>query len=668
METFAQSIYNALVELSNPEIRTVSRGDPIFNLTQPEVLLPTTIVLPGLSNRRAPLMEFFRQYGLRLRNSLTILQMDQDARRILVSLGYYPEPEHRNVYHRMRPLRVISQQVPIEPLRGLPEIIPMLALQSSNATNFALAHGLNGMTTQELQTYLISQGYIYDPTLKALVKMGQSQGGPMISQESSLRSIFDFITPEMVVSEIRQPTKVVVSQHDLEALAISRPTLIREIGEIGALDQGLWKIQEKYHVNPDTGRFMLVASAINHFNSGQLMSIVQSLGIQINTGTGVMLNDIRALLQAKIVLSPRTYDRRLIYPSGPVPSNLQQALEEGYDIRGNETLMNELAALVRLDVRNRYVRFWAELLRDYPDMARGFFRLLPNSGNNISYRTVTIIYMKEPNTVEEFYTYLVGAPLQIQESPADIERRRRLEALPATYATVLRQLYETRNIDEIMTLTPSPLEAYLVSMPGTRNKQGLIQLANSMGMVIPPDVNPRDYIKSNMIRYVNVVSRPSVMPPILDVLRQPGTLREFNNAVKQYSDIELIQAVGYTAPFRNRVELIERIHDMLTETAFFILQAIDLTRVINTETTLFENFNELLPPFIAFGMVFRYRIYSLDELNTAFGNEGDNIRFSVPESPQRQFDSSDLRSLATALNTLSQMRPQLSDTVQEVRN
>ena len=90
---------------------------------------------------------------------------------------------------------------------------------------------------------------------------------------------------------------------------------------------------------------------------------------------------------------------------------------------------------------------------------------------------------QDTNRVEEIYTFLVGYPLTVPEDPEIIARRGKLSALPiSTYGTILRQLYGTRNIEEILQMEPNILEPYIFAMRGLKPAQ-LPALFAMMGMV-----------------------------------------------------------------------------------------------------------------------------------------------------------------------------------------
>lgn len=612
MDSFAEAIYRVLTDLSQ---------------TREEV---ETIVIPN-GRRRLPYEEFIRHYNLPISSSYTISQMRSRIREILSQEGYSNSPGGGpDIYQRKR--RIPAQ---------LPNRIPLSTFQSpEQMVNFINDYSLERYTDVGLNQYLIEQGYFYSPLEQALIRSSSS--------EPVGKSLADLITNDTIIQTISSPDMITLRQEDIRALCIDRFALQKLIDGSQTLDQ----LFERLHIDPGAGKVILIAFLLPTLSTSRLHGISQ-----MNSP----LKDIRKKLLEKISLQPRTYPQRDQFPNqDQIPFDLELALLEGFDISQNSNLLAKLATLVNLRTKGKYVLYWASLLRLYPDLAKGFFHLIGETRALVSQSTASLFY-ENMNRVEEIYFYLVGYPLILQEN---IVRKKNLESLPAIYARVLVQIYQTRDIREILDQEQSPLEPYLFAVRGIQPNQIRI-FAPQVGMKIPSNVdNPRNYFLDNLARYGDVVGRAPNVPPLEDVLTANiQTIEEFAEAVAIYTDQELIDGASYDGTYNSRTTLIKRIYDLREGDHFFLLNRLRESRTINTETMLLEMLTELPTPYLAYGNIFRYRIYSFEELNTAWHEEGEVLNFRHPENPNQNFTIEDLDSFRIVAPSVMEQNNQLSEIV-----
>ena len=361
------------------EVRIAGQDDPLFSIYGSEVTYPQEITIPT-GNRRAPYEEFIRQYGIRTHTGMTIRHMNDRIIRQLTDLGY--RQEHGNVYRRNAPLRVIreSPNPGLVPTSELPAMIPMNTFRTiATMTDFVNRHGLaasvesnRGKNTlyQELNQYLIRRGYIFDSGQQALVRSGPEESGNQGPQIGTYYDLPSIISPEIVLREVQSTDPVIISQATLMTLALTEEELRQRIGGWTDLNGTLDRIQTTFGITPTVSLVILINYLLERMNTTAIAEIHRSLNLEPSRNR---VNDIQMLFRRRITVEPKTYNQRSGQPTGPIPGDLEHALTQGYDIKSDPNLMDALAQMVGLPIRNRFVPYWAQLLRLYPDIARGFF-------------------------------------------------------------------------------------------------------------------------------------------------------------------------------------------------------------------------------------------------------------------------------------------------------
>jgi hypothetical protein len=724
MDSFARDIFRALEEVrpaqrtptperrpprvqsTEPEVVTLQPNDRFFVVRPGGLELPAVIPVPT-GNRRAAYQEFADRYGINLGapSSWVIRSALERFARALGEQGYEVEG---NNYVRNRPLRLIleggSTAVPpsnrggrTSPTGGavqtteLPDQIPLSTFRTlGSMTDFVRAHGLFGsvdtrrnreVVYQELNAYLIRRGYVYDRAVEALVRTGAQGAGPQLQ---GYQTLSDSLPDEVIVREVQNQTPVIITPAVLQTFAITEEELRQRLGgEWGNLETLLGNVESRLQVEREPALFILVASILDRLNTGTIADIHRAIGAQEANRVAAQLNDIRTMLRRRITTQPRSFVQRTVYPSDQVGSRgLQEALIEGYDILNNVRLMTEFAGLLELGISNRFVQYGVQLLRAYPEMAVEFFRMVVRPRNVVSLATVRLMYQASPgppgaalnaqnnqstNRLEEIYAYLVGFVLIVPEDAVTAQRRVQLNGLTPPYITVLRNMYGTRNVDQVLEMEPNILEPYLFALRGSKPAQ-IPSLMLRIGMLIPQGTDPRRYALGNLTRYEQVLRRPVNVPPINELLRNPPvTINRFSEQAGIYTDQELLGASGYVGPYVNRADLLLHVFTLITEIEFFLLNRIDPTRVTNDQTTLLERFDELAPPYLGFGRALQYRIYSLDEVNTAFHvNDNGEIEFPRPENPREAFTSEELGSFQEVLLQFRERDPTQRTLVLEI--
>jgi len=205
--------------------------------------------------------------------------------------------------------------------------------------------------------------------------------------------------------------------------------------------------------------------------------------------------------------------------------------------------------------------------------------------------------------------------------PETYRRYRDICLSPPSYQALLQQLAGVDRL-EALRFTPVPHEDLLLALLRGRDP---VDLARSIGMLIPPHHDPEAYLLSNFIAYTQALSRPA--PAQIDW--------EYIESFHQFTDCELQQQTGARVAYQSRIEHVQNLGSLVTNPGFFIPSA-PFPWSRNTQTTLLTPLTDVKEA-IAYGTLRSYLVYEVDELRLAFSSIESSFLFRRPDRPSESF-------------------------------
>lgn len=522
--------------------------------------------------------------------------------------------------------------------KEFPEIIPNSYLNNKTAMKtFIKEYGLESHSSN-IKEYLISKGYIYD-RLKGLVQSGIELKPNVIVPFVSLS---DVITEQDILHVMS--TDITLNREIINALSVPETVLPQ-----GTFLDRLMNLP----VPRDISRFVCVVASLKNINPNIINQAYSSLTQNNIASYNERIAYFERRLSNKIHLVPFTYPIRQSFPSGQMPTNLYEALKQGYDITNNRTLLSEFANTLNMNMDNRYVLHFAKLLYNYPDLVLGYIQYIGKPRNLLITETIKLVYSGNTNRVQEIYTYLTLDKLMINY---DERRVKILNSFSDSYLKVLFKLYDKNSLNEIIDSEINPLEPYIIEI-GKSDNETIPEIVKNFGMIIPNIPNKKHYALINLANYKHILNRPKNTPSIQESIKYNlGNLRLFVESSKFYTDKELMDYANYTGSYTSRLDLVNNIFNHLTKSHFFLLNKFDPERVVNQYTAYGDALDELTPPYLAYGTGLQYRIYLIEELNGSFSGPEENpefITFKHPENLGLIYTSSEILTLQDILENLT---------------
>lgn len=159
------------------------------------------------------------------------------------------------------------------------------------------------------------------------------------------------------------------------------------------------------------------------------------------------------------------------------------------------------------------------------------------------------------------------------------------------------------------------------------------EVANALGMVVPPGHNIKKYIQDNLVAYSPVIADPYNQPLTLE---QIATNPDPGQLLSHYTDSDLFALMGIYPPYNSRRQLIQRMVTSLSEPIFFMPTELRCANGIEGRTSNNS---------IAFGTVADYDCFTPQQLIKGYNNGTLTLPNGYRVSPANLIE---LRELAAA--------------------
>jgi len=234
------------------------------------------------------------------------------------------------------------------------------------------------------------------------------------------------------------------------------------------------------------------------------------------------------------------------------------------------------------------------------------------------------------------------------------QRRTKLLNLPADIVRLYLQLYDTKWLHFVIIKDPQPIEEYIDHIP-----EGHQQVIKALGIIVPPNRQPRDYLMDNIVQYALAVSRPST--PDMDRL----VFQERHNAsiyLAHYTDSDMFSLLGIQPHYNSRTQLIEALANLLGGNPSFFFPVIRRCR--NAETFYGTPTSDINVDLIAYGTYDEYTCYELEELLANV--HGRFISFPGTSDMMSREQLRQLRDLIEPYRQVNQLYSNLLDKVKAI--
>jgi len=649
-----ENINMSLIE-SSPDVETIElpRKDRRVQLPEEGISYPNPIILPSATAPRATILSFGQSLGINLPQRYNRTQMLEHIVEIIREFGY--QQDEGNIYTRDRPMLLIYEDRNIRPAENieLPEIIPYEVFTTRDSVlTFLRAYNLDSISAgsgrlkrdlvRDLREFLSEHGYAVD-TQGNFFHAG---GGATIEGGYELP---DLINVQQYHRLIVSPNQIEITQADLNKLNISLTHLT------SSLKSRRWPSLRSFaesaggdlQISPDVMELVALLAHLPRENNQTLTSLLHELGnIQSYQSLQDRRDAIYSYLRPKLVLIPKTYDRREQFEGNATSTmTFLEAIEGGHTFEWDQ-YSEELRDLLGYNtISQKQENYLVQLIQLYPEMIHQMNNYQTN-GTTLATRLINLYYVDNPSILQQIYAFAVNYPLIFPETNAERDRRLTLEKLPNTYMGTLYEIYETRNLGVILEMEQHPMELYLIAVSKVQVRD-LRNLVQGFGMLVPEHLMTREirnYVLNWMPNYKDILTRPAEIASISELLVQiPDTVRELIQMFLPYSDQEIIAFFGYISGFENRNVLIQNIYELITEEGFLVLKDIQANRATNVETVMLTELPDLMRPYLVFGSPLSYRVHELDEFIQAWS--GGEFRKIVDEGNYTIAQVSKLQSL-----------------------
>lgn len=226
--------------------------------------------------------------------------------------------------------------------------------------------------------------------------------------------------------------------------------------------------------------------------------------------------------------------------------------------------------------------------------------------------------------------------------------------LDSQYVVRLEELYNQEINDdfliELAKRPPHPLEDIILNI----DDYDIDELIKSFGIVVPKGLEEYKfaYVFNNISQYKHVATRTrfKIISPELLIFTPVKELIQYINSL---TDIEIFQYIKVFVAYRSRAQLVNYTSYAIKHPIFMLPLVRDTYLAKNKETLFCTSILDTETFMVAYGCVFGYRLYELDELINAFHkNDKGIIIFRKPENLQETFTKLEIIELIALLEAL----------------
>jgi len=230
--------------------------------------------------------------------------------------------------------------------------------------------------------------------------------------------------------------------------------------------------------------------------------------------------------------------------------------------------------------------------------------------------------------------------------------------LPYIYLNLLYNLYNTTNIEDIVTGVIHPLESYIIRLSEIHDDFDLRLIMTTLGMQIDTTLKYNDlnrYIFHNILNYADVLTNKDILDTSDPNLYIPTSYHDFVKIIKKYPDTQLLYVFGQPGNFDNRINLFKDIYYNLTNGNFMIFSKLVPTPPLGMPS-----------PYLTFGTPINYVLLSLDQLTTNFINLPYESFFRRHDNPDLEYSYLQLIHLRKILYYMRTINYSLSESINQL--
>lgn len=402
-------------------------------------------------------------------------------------------------------------------------------------------------------------------------------------------------------------------------------------------------------------------------------------GINIKMATHIAFSELLTLIRVNRIIKPT---QSPVLPRAITP--LYQGNEVIYLSQAFD-LTNNLGYIINSDLFKMYNR-----LAKYPTyLSLTNYNKIYNTNSVILRISLINKYGPDVKFLDENGLKFLATRGYIDPNVNIINIKSRYNTIKDYPNSLIYKLSQIYDIDEpdkynqnkyiIARLDPHPLESVAINFKPILDSNDpsnvTSEYSKSIGMIIPPNIeNKSSYFWNNLDKYNKVITRPSTIGPIDKDLLSPGLISpaDLEILLSRYTDNEIFQYTGVYIPYQSRDDIINNIINIRNQDRFFIPTVRNCSNE-DTITTL-EETNDMSVFIVAFGNIFEYVCYDLDDFIQNFreyaieGLEDERVfEFRKPEDPNNMFNLSDIKPLVSVIELYKNI-PDSSQVLELIRD
>lgn len=383
-------------------------------------------------------------------------------------------------------------------------------------------------------------------------------------------------------------------------------------------------------------------------------------GIRYNEAYALMLldtykitNEYKKILSNKIKFETDPFNKRLIYPNIKdlmIGDNIDDNMEKiyyGLNISEDEKRQIIIQEFEAID-EGMYILI--NTFIEYPEILEKYIMC----GKTLPYFILDVFY---PNATlsQLWYLYLTGRKLEIEIDQDYVIRKTRYNLLDLEHKLMIKNLFNFKYVESMFRHKEHRLEKCIIDIYNEPDDQ-LVSIVKKYGMNVPDIILPdevHNYITTFIWMYLNVNEDYDYKIKPEDLNLFTGIPMElFIIKICIYSDQSIIDYFSFNDIYLNRIDLITKIFDILNIKNFGIIDNIH-NGIINTETYLATDINELTPPYLTYGDHFEKRVFEMDEILYNFEVTGDIYNLRDPSNPSKYYTINEINKLQSCIKFLN---------------